>query len=447
MVYGEGNMPNLARAIALRLFRRIIHIYFRELTVVCQPEKTTHSRLFAANHVNALVDPILVLTTAPCVISPLAKSTLWKIPGLRYLLDLAQAVPVFRRRDNPNKDANANDAMFEKVSGHLAAGGNVLIFPEGTSHSEPQVLPLRTGAARMLTMAHESGSPDVNFQTVALEFDARELFRSRVLVLYGPVRYLRDLIGKDTEETVTNVNQTMSVDLKELIVEGQTWEERLLIARVSEMLLPELGNEQESELVRLNQLGRRVEAARQIMRGTAHDERIAELAQQVEAYYQQLARAGVTDAQVAGTIQVPPQAWLRAVWLLMLVPLAVVGVVLYWIPYQIPRLAYTLTKEKDVISTYKLGLGLLVYPLWAIALLVVSWFVVPAPWVWGSGLLAILSPFAALAWVDRLENPSSTLRAFLTGGRVNELIKESRGQVMNTIQEIRGQLEAQGIET
>ncbi|MCP6559152.1 1-acyl-sn-glycerol-3-phosphate acyltransferase, partial [Klebsiella pneumoniae] len=89
---------------------------------------------------NALIDPILVLTHAPCDISPLGKSTLWNIPGLRYLLDLADAVPVQRRRDDPMKPAGANDEMFERVALHLKAGGNVLVFPEGTSHNEPHLI-------------------------------------------------------------------------------------------------------------------------------------------------------------------------------------------------------------------------------------------------------------------------------------------------------------------
>src|SRR5262249_10768337 len=104
----------LVRDVLRALFRRVIAIYFREIEVVGElPWPDAGGRLFAANHVNALVDPILVLTSAPCQISPVAKSTLWKIPGLRWLLDVANAVPIVRRRDDPNKDAAKNDAIFE----------------------------------------------------------------------------------------------------------------------------------------------------------------------------------------------------------------------------------------------------------------------------------------------------------------------------------------------
>src|SRR5499433_3002574 len=105
-------------------FHRIMGIYFRRIESAGNvPPSGTGGRLFVANHVNALVDPILVLTSAPCRISPVAKSTLWKIPGLRWLLDAALAVPIVRRRDVPEKSASDNEAVFTKVAGHLARGG------------------------------------------------------------------------------------------------------------------------------------------------------------------------------------------------------------------------------------------------------------------------------------------------------------------------------------
>src|SRR4051812_37755155 len=133
------------RSALLLLFRRIVAIYFRDIEVAGEvPRADAGGRLFAANHVNGLVDPILVLTQAPCAISPVAKSTLWKIPGLKWLLDAADAAPIVRRRDDPNKSEKDNEAVFERVASPLSHGGNILISPEGTSHNEPHLLELRS---------------------------------------------------------------------------------------------------------------------------------------------------------------------------------------------------------------------------------------------------------------------------------------------------------------
>src|SRR3954466_3473042 len=83
------------RAAVRFLFQRVVGIYFRDVEIAgAVPAPETGGRIFAANHVNALVDPILVLTQAPCPISPVAKSTLWQGPGLKGVAEAAAPLPV-----------------------------------------------------------------------------------------------------------------------------------------------------------------------------------------------------------------------------------------------------------------------------------------------------------------------------------------------------------------
>src|SRR5512140_2402584 len=87
-------------------FRRVMRLYFRDIERLGNPPgPEVRGRVFVANHTNALIDPILVITDAACEISPIAKSTLWSVPGLRWLLDRAGAVPIVRRVDTPDKAA------------------------------------------------------------------------------------------------------------------------------------------------------------------------------------------------------------------------------------------------------------------------------------------------------------------------------------------------------
>jgi glycerol-3-phosphate O-acyltransferase/dihydroxyacetone phosphate acyltransferase len=382
-------------------FRGIIRLYFRDLERVgAAPGPDTRGRVFVSNHHNALIDPILVLTDAACEISPVAKSTLWDIPGLRWLLDRAGAVPIVRRKDTPDKDASANDAAFERIASHLSGGGNILIFPEGTSHSEPHLAPLRTGAARMLAAADARGGTPQTFQAVALEFDARDDFRSRCLVLWGPVRKLADVPGSG-EDRVRAVTAQMDEDLRELLVEGATHEERRLIARIAEMLANDAGD---SSLTGWNTIGRQVELAGNTLRDAAPDV-VAHVRARVDAYYAELARFGLTDAQLsapraAAAAAKPASRWVSRA---ALAPLAVPGFVLYAIPYFIPRLAAR-TTDPDAVSTIKLGTALVVYPLWAAGLVTLSFVLLPPPVSFAAAGVALASPFAALRWLDAYWN-------------------------------------------
>jgi 1-acyl-sn-glycerol-3-phosphate acyltransferase len=420
------------RPLLISAFRSVMRLYFRDIERVGQaPTADTRGRVFVSNHYNALIDPILVLTDAACEISPIAKSTLWKIPGLKWLLDQGGAVPIVRRKDSPDKAEGANDAAFDRIADHLATGGNILIFPEGTSHSEPQLAPLRTGAARMLEAAdkRDNGEP-LTFQAAALEFDARDDFRSRCLVLWGPVRKLDDVPGEG-EERIKNVTRQMQADLKELLVEGGSHGERLLIARVAELLANNTGD---ASLAAWNGIGRQVELASQTLR-ELDAELIAAVDGQVTAYYDQLGRFGLSDAQLVhaegGTHTGKPTNLVREA---LLAPLALAGFVLYAPPYFIPRFAARKT-DHDAVSTVKLGAALVVYPLWMAGLVSAS-MLLPPPISVGAAAIAVTSPFAALRWLDALYKraprpPTQTQRAALV---------RLRGHAIAAIDRARAQL-------
>ncbi len=420
------------RAPLVWFFRRVVDIYFLSVeSTGTAPAPDTRGRLFVSNHVNGLIDPILVLTAAPCPISPIAKSTLWDIPGLRWLLDAADAVPIVRRRDAPDKAEGANDAAFERVAGWLAGGGNILIFPEGVSHNAPHVLAVRSGGARMLVKAFRR-EPSVSYQAVALEFDARDVFRSRCLIVYGPVRQID--AHDDDEALVKTITAQIQSDLEELVVEGATWPERLLIARVAEMLAHDDGD---VTLATWNEIGRQVEAARKALRDE-EEHRVAEIAEAVGDYYQLLEREGLSDAQVAsaGFGTTSP---LRVAWLSCVLPVAVLGVLLYWLPYQAPRMVAKRAAEPDVVSTYKLGTGLVLFPLWTAGLVALAAWLLAWPWLAAAIAAIVAAPFAALTFADQ----SRPLRRALgSRGRRVEALRHARARAMAQIRATQAHLAA-----
>jgi 1-acyl-sn-glycerol-3-phosphate acyltransferase len=416
-------------------FRRVVGIYFRAIeTAGNTPDAATGGRLFVANHVNALVDPILVLTAAPCPISPVAKSTLWKIPGLRWLLEAADAVPIVRRRDDPTKQSGGNEEVFDRIAAWLAGGQNILIFPEGTSHSEPHLIAVKSGAARMIARAKECGGRGLTLQAVALEFDERHVFRSRCLMLYGPVREV-DSFTEQGDALVAALTARLRDDLSELLIEGATWPERLLIARVAKMLANDTGDR---SLARWNSIGRQVEAALKTLReGGKATVAATHVGAAVEHYYALLELEGLADAQLA-LGDAPPGSWSKAAGLILLLPLAAAGIVLYALPYRLTALAARrmAKSEADEISTYKLGAGLLVYPIWAALGITLGVVFLPGWLPAVSAAVVLLSPFAALAWLDRTPALRRSLRLRARASRLEEL-RCARAEVMRLVEQYR----------
>lgn len=414
-----ANPDHPVRRALTRFFGLVLRTYFRKVEVVGHvPAKDVRGRLFAANHVNALVDPILVVTSAECSISPIAKNTLWNIPFFKWMLDLVDAVPIVRRRDDPGKSAKDNDAVFERVASHLVAGGNILIFPEGTSHNEPFLVPFRSGAGRMLARAKAAGGEGLEVQAVGLEFDERQIFRSRVLVVYGKVIRIDDLGELGTDALAERITSTLREELTELVVEGKTWEERVLMTRVADLLANEADD---PTLEGRNVLGRQVEAARRLLGD--QDPVIDEVRAKVAVYYEALGSARTSDVVVRDPkAHLQGRSLLALALLVLTIPLAVLGSILYFLPYQVPRLVVRATREEstDLTSTYKLGAGLLLFPLWAAVACTLAAGLLrhgnAAP-VLVTCLGIVASPFAALAWLDRWPHLADTFGLVLGSGR------------------------------
>ncbi len=104
--------------------------------------------LLVANHPNSLLDPAMVVAVAGRPVRFLAKAPLFGDAQVGWLVRGAGAIPVYRASDDPSK-MGANQDAFRAAHASLAEGDAVGIFPEGTSHSEPSLVPLKTGAARI----------------------------------------------------------------------------------------------------------------------------------------------------------------------------------------------------------------------------------------------------------------------------------------------------------
>lgn len=117
--------------------------------------------LLAASHHNALVDALIAVWISPRPLRLTAKATLMENALLAWLLSLVGVVPLRRAADEKKAgkdslDPSRNASSFVKLLDVLEQGGMILIFPEGRSHSEPELAPLKTGVARIALEAQAS---------------------------------------------------------------------------------------------------------------------------------------------------------------------------------------------------------------------------------------------------------------------------------------------------
>jgi 1-acyl-sn-glycerol-3-phosphate acyltransferase len=176
--------------------------------------------LVAANHPNALVDPLVIFHTAGRTARPLAKAPLFEQALVGTVLKGLGGLPVYRRVDDQAL-VHLNERTFAAAIDALRAGGAVQIYPEGHSHSEPSLAPLRTGAARIALMAEERSGWSLGLvvHPVGLTYTRKHLFRGRAVAAFGPtisVAGFRRTYERDQREAVRRLTDAIAERLRGL---------------------------------------------------------------------------------------------------------------------------------------------------------------------------------------------------------------------------------------
>lgn len=381
---------------------------------------TTGPVLFLANHANALLDPAIVWATAGRDVRFLAKSTLFGTP-LKPLLSGAGAIPVYRRRDE-GVDMSRNAEMFSAVDAALADGDAVCIFPEGQSHSQGRLVALRTGAARIVLAAQGAGTR-VALVAVGLNFDRKTRFRSRVTVAYGPPFYANDLEARDSDDRAAAVRvltDRMTAHMRRLLVEADPGADARLVDRVDRLYAAARGRPPlaEERIARRQAIAEGIERLR-----TTHPGRYEEILVRVRRYDQRLRRFGLRDRHL--DMEVSPAdatrfAMREGLLAFVLVPLALAGMVLFFVPYWLTALvARLVTKESDIAASAKLIAGAVIYAVWLAVLIAALWLTTG---VVAASLGVVLLPAFAVAALFAIERESAVLDAI----RAWRLVRRAR---------------------
>ncbi len=158
-----------------------LHWFYSDIRVVGHERvPATGPVIVAANHPNALVDALVAGWILPRRLSITAKATLVENPILAVLFRILGIVPLRRVSDERKKtlegtlDPSRNEGAFDRVIEVLRDSGVVLIFPEGTSHNEPRIAPLRSGLARIALQARDEKTiRRIQIVPLGLKFQAK----------------------------------------------------------------------------------------------------------------------------------------------------------------------------------------------------------------------------------------------------------------------------------
>jgi 1-acyl-sn-glycerol-3-phosphate acyltransferase len=376
--------------------------------------------MFVLNHPNSLVDPIFLLCLAPRPVSFLAKAPLFSLPIAGWLVKAAGSIPVERRQD-PGADLTKNREMFSRVRAHLSAGGAVALFPEGTSHSDPRLKPMKTGAARIALGV--SSEPPLRIQPVGLFYTNKQTFRSAALVYYGEAFEVTsaplDAAGEPPPDRVTHLTDRIGRALGEVTLQADAFEAHDFVARTERILASQRRESDDAPRPGLSEefaLRRRVLAGYEALKSRDPD-RLERMQRRVLRYEEKLRGAGIDPWDVPiGTFKGSRVFLVIGLFLLrfaLLLPLGLPGLVLNYLPYRLVGLLSqrAVGKYDDILATAKAAAAFIVFPAVWVGFAILCWrwrgVVVAAVAL----VLAPVSGFAALRLSELADRALGAIRA------------------------------------
>ncbi|HAF14427.1 MAG TPA: hypothetical protein DCK99_12175 [Blastocatellia bacterium] len=367
----------MTRRIIVAILRFAMRVYFRRVEVVGLENVPRKSPvIFVLNHPNALVDPAFLLCLAPRRVSFLAKAPLFRIPILSFFVRALDSLPVYRPQDE-GEDVVRNREVFVAARKLLARGGTIGICPEGVSHDEPHLLPIKTGAARIALAAISTGEvADLSIVPAGLYYTSKTKFRSAVLLYFGdpisvsPVELEAD--GDPPRAAVRELSNNIECALRLVILDAEHKEALQTITRAERIFSSETDEEGNDSLADELQLQQRFIKAYTVLRERT-PERLHKLEVRMSRFEEELTQAGVDPDDLS-----PPTSTLavfrhligRVLIFLVLILPATLGAVVHYPAYRLGGfLATRFSKnEEDVISTVKIISAMLLFPLtWLLA--------------------------------------------------------------------------------
>jgi glycerol-3-phosphate O-acyltransferase/dihydroxyacetone phosphate acyltransferase len=412
----------MIRRVITALLRFALRIYFREIEVTGIEHVPRDSPvIFVLNHPNALVDPVFLLCLTPRPVSFLAKAPLFRMPVIGYFVRQLDSLPVYRRQDE-GEDVSRNQETFIAARKLLAAGGTIGICPEGVSHNDPGLKPIKTGAARISLGAVSTGEVN-NLQIVpaGLYYTSKTSFRSSALLYFGkpiavePIEL--DEHGNPPRDAVRELSNRIEQSLREVIVDAQQNEALQTIARAERIFSSVRENGGDESLTEELQLQQLFSKAYSVLQQN-EPERLRRLEVRMIRYEEELSQAGVDTEELAppsSTFHVFIRILKQSIKFLLMIGPATVGTVVHFPAYRLG--GYLATKlsqnSDDVISTIKIISAMLLFPLTWLAIAIV--FYALFGWT-GCAAALVAVPFCgyvAILFYEELDRSLGGLRVLL----------------------------------
>jgi len=178
--------------------------------------------IFAANHQNALMDPLGILFTNPNQSVFLTRADIFDNPILLKIFSSFKMLPVYRIKDGADSLKN-NERIFNKSVEILEAKMSVALFPEASHTDKRHLKTLKKAVPRIAFMAEEKNDFNLDLQIVpvGIYYEDYVHTNSRLFVNYGKplnLKPFKEMAAENKQKAYIAFKNKLEDAIKELII-------------------------------------------------------------------------------------------------------------------------------------------------------------------------------------------------------------------------------------
>ncbi len=378
---------------------------FYKKVVYTGTENIPHDKpvVFAPNHQNALMDALAVFYAQDRLLIFLARSDIFKNNFISKILLFFRILPVYRLRDGKEK-LKLNEVIYKKTIEILEKKKKVTIFPEAQHTDKRHLKKLKKGVQRIAFMTEEKNNfnADVNIVPIGIYYSNYWNFRSVLQVNFGkPIKvseYIEEY-KKSPARAMVNLGKKMSEKMQEVMIDIRdlkhydTYE--LLREIYDTEIFKKMNFKKNNQKNKFKADKKTISIVENIAKKNPDD--FAKLHKDTEEYSENLKKFKIRDWVIEKS-EPFTILFLKAIVLIIGIPVFIYGALNNIIPYLLPQLITRKLEDQQFRSSVVFCLGLFTFPLFYLI------FFIPVYILSGSFLIGIiyllsLLPTGLLAFV------------------------------------------------
>lgn len=338
---------------------KIFYPRFYDLEIKGKDKIPTNTPIvFAANHTNAFVDPVIFAMLIKQKVRFFARGDVFKGKLLCWAFNQFNMSPIYRAQDGFT-GADRNEATFAECRTRLNNNESLLIYPEGICIQEKRLQPLKKGLGRILFSKTETSKleKDTLVFPLGLNYSDAKTFRSKVFINVGDPISIDSFRKANSdlaeEQLIGKFTSSLEGEMKKLIVNIAEKVDDTFVENVNEILVDQFVSEQKASKKDLDaHFSARKKVAELInyLRATKPSQ-TDELKEKVSSYSERLSNYNFRDHIIR------PEALKKTnslslildfliLWIML--PIYGLGLLLNYLPFYLGK-KFTENKVKDVV--------------------------------------------------------------------------------------------------